>query len=86
MYNVSVNIPDEVLYDTHLSKNRSEEFVRRAAAMFYYTKLGVSLGYCANIAEMPKTASGAYRIHNVGESPRQYCSSIHLPAHPDHRL
>ena len=55
MYNVSVNIPDEVLYDTHLSKNRSEEFVRRAAAMFYYTKLGVSLGYCANIAEMPKT-------------------------------
>ena len=23
--------------------------------MFYYTKLGVSLGYCANIAEMPKT-------------------------------
>ena len=37
MYNVSVNIPDEVLYDTHLSKNRSEEFVRRAAAMFYYT-------------------------------------------------
>lgn len=55
MYNVSVNIPDEVLYDTHLSKKRSEEFVRRAAAMFYYTKLGVSLGYCANIAEMPKT-------------------------------
>ena len=55
MYNVSVNIPDEVLYDTHLSKNRSEEYVRRAAAMFYYTKLGVSLGYCANIAEMPKT-------------------------------
>ena len=55
MYNVSVNIPDEVLYDTHLSKNRCEEFVRRAAAMFYYTKLGVSLGYCANIAEMPKT-------------------------------
>ena len=55
MYNVSVNIPDEVLYDTHLSKNRSEEFVRRAAAMFYYKKLGVSLGYCANIAEMPKT-------------------------------
>jgi predicted HTH domain antitoxin len=54
MYNVSVNIPDEVLYDTHLSKTRSEEYVKRAAALFYYTKLGVSLGYCANIAEMPK--------------------------------
>ena len=66
MYNVSVNIPDEVLYDTHLSKNRSEEFVRRAAAMFYYTKLGVSLGYCTNIAEMPKTDFMRFISENGG--------------------
>lgn len=54
MYNISVPIPDEVLYDTHLSKKLAETYVRQAAALFYYTKLGVSLGYCADIANMPK--------------------------------
>ncbi len=28
--------------------------IRQAAALFYYTKLGVSLGYCADIANMSK--------------------------------
>ncbi|MBQ9901015.1 MAG: UPF0175 family protein [Clostridia bacterium] len=54
MYHVSVAIPDEVLYDAHLSKKKSEEYVRQAAAVFYYTKLGISLGYCADIANMSK--------------------------------
>lgn len=55
MYNVSVPIPDEVLFDAHLSKRKSEAYVRQAAALFYYTKLGISLGYCADIADMNKT-------------------------------
>ena len=55
MYNVSVPIPDEVLFDAHLSKRKSEVYVRQAAALFYYTKLGISLGYCADIADMNKT-------------------------------
>lgn len=55
MYNVSVPIPDEVLYDTHLSKKLTESYVRQAAALFYYQKLGVSLGYCTDIANIPKT-------------------------------
>lgn len=54
MYNVSVPIPDEVLFDAHLTKKLSETYVRQAAALFYYQKLGVSLGYCAAIADMPK--------------------------------
>ena len=50
----SVPIPDEVLYDAHLSKKLTETYVRQAAALFYYQKLGVSLGYCAEIANMSK--------------------------------
>ena len=44
MLNVSVSIPDEVVYDTHLSPKTAENYVRQATTLFYYTKLGVSLG------------------------------------------
>ena len=54
MLNVSVSIPDEVVYNTHLSPKATENYVRQATALFFYTKLGVSLGYCADIADMPK--------------------------------
>ena len=54
MYNVSVPIPDEVLYDAHLSKKQTETYVRQAAALFFYQKSGVSLGCCAGIANMSK--------------------------------
>ena len=54
MYDVTVSIPDEVLFDTRLSKQLSGAYVKQAAALFYYTKLVVSLGYCAEIAGMPK--------------------------------
>jgi len=54
MYDVTVSIPDEVLFDTRLSKQLSSAYVKQAAALFYYTKLGVSLGYCAEIAGMQK--------------------------------
>ena len=49
MYNVSVPIPDEVLYDAHLSKKLTETYVRQAAALFYYQPICQSLtlyGFC----------------------------------------
>ena len=54
MQTYTVNIPDAVLYDTRMSDESSGLFVKRAAALMYYTTKGVSLGYCAQIAEMPK--------------------------------
>ena len=44
MYNVSVPIPDEVLYDAHLSKKLTETYVRQAAALFYYQLHTVFVG------------------------------------------
>lgn len=55
MHTFEVNVPDAVLFDTHQSKEASASCVRKAVALFYYTKMGVSLGYCAQIAEMPKS-------------------------------
>ena len=54
MKSVSVNIPDEVLYDTKMTPESAEAFARRSVALCYYTKSGVSLGYCAEIAGMTK--------------------------------
>lgn len=55
MYTFQVNVPDAVLFDTHQSKETSESCIRKAVALYYYTKMGVSLGYCAQIAEMHKS-------------------------------
>ena len=49
---VSVNIPNEVLYDTRMSVEEAEAFARRNVALGYYTQSGVSIGYCAQIAGM----------------------------------
>lgn len=52
MYQVAVNIPEEVLYDTRMSKKATSDFVKRMVAMGYYIHKGVSIGYCAQIAGM----------------------------------
>ena len=54
MQTLSVNVPDAVLYDTRMSAEDSQSFAKRATALMYYTSKGVSLGYCAQIAEMQK--------------------------------
>ena len=54
MQTLSVNVPDAVLYDTRMSAEDSQSFAKRATALLYYTSKGVSLGYCAQIAEMSK--------------------------------
>ena len=52
MCEIAVSIPEEVLFDTKMSREETGKFVRRAAALGYYTQSGVSIGYCAQIAGM----------------------------------
>ena len=52
MYQVQVNIPSEVLYDTHMKNEEATAFARQMVAIGYYTKNHVSIGYCAEIAGM----------------------------------
>ena len=54
MCDICVSIPDEILYDKHISKEFATTYTKQATALFFYTKLGVSLGYCADIANIPK--------------------------------
>ena len=54
MCQIAFNIPNEVLYDTKMSKKDTLAFARRSVALCYYVQNGVSLGYCAEIAGMSK--------------------------------
>lgn len=56
MCEVEISIPNEVLYDTKMSKGDALAFAKRAVALCYYTQSKVSLGYCAQIADMTKEA------------------------------
>ena len=52
MCQVAIDIPEAVLYDTHMSREEAVRFARRAVALGYYSQSGVSIGYCAQIAGM----------------------------------
>ena len=52
MGQVSIDIPEAVLYDTRMSQEEACKFAKRAVALGYYSQSGVSIGYCAQIAEM----------------------------------
>ena len=54
MCRIALDIPNEVLYDTKMSEVDVSALVRKAVALYYYSKNGVSLGYCAQIAGMDK--------------------------------
>ena len=56
MCKVTLSIPDEVLFDSKMSKTDALAFAKKAVALCCYTQKKVSLGYCAQIAEMPKEA------------------------------
>ena len=64
MCEITINIPNEVLYDTRMSKQDAAAFARRTFALFLYAHNGVSLGYCAQIAEMPKEDFIRYLSNN----------------------
>ncbi len=54
MCQIAFTIPNEVLFDTKMSDSEALDFAKKAVALHYYTKKGVSLGYCAQIAGMTK--------------------------------
>ena len=51
---VSINIPEEVLLDLHEDKDDFADYMKKMVALDLYKNKKVSLGYCANIAEMTK--------------------------------
>ena len=50
MCQLAIQIPDEVLYDTHMTESQSETMAKKIIAMHYYLQFHISLGYCAQIA------------------------------------
>ena len=54
MCQIALTIPNEVLFDTKMNNEEALDFARKAVALRYYTIEGVSLGYCAQIANMKK--------------------------------
>ena len=56
MCQVMINVPNEVLYDTHMNAADATAFARKMVALGYYTRNNVSIGYCAEIAGMTEEA------------------------------
>lgn len=54
MEQVAVFVPTEVMYDTKMSVEQTQNFVNKTIAVEYYKNYGISLGYCAEIAKMNK--------------------------------
>ena len=52
MCQVMINVPHEVLFDTHMSADEAAVFARKMVALGYYTQNNISIGYCAEIAGM----------------------------------
>ncbi len=52
MCQIAIDIPNEVLFDTKMSKEQANQFAKCTVALGYYTQRGVSIGYCAQIADM----------------------------------
>ena len=52
MCQISIKIPDAVLYDTHMNQEEATAFAQRIVALGYYTQNNVSIGYCSQIAGM----------------------------------
>ena len=50
MCQVLINVPNEVLYDTHMNNAQAAAFARKMVALGYYTHNNVSIGYCAETA------------------------------------
>ena len=64
MCHIAFEIPNEVLYDTRMNKEEALAYARKAVALQYYVKNGVSLGYCAQIAGVDKEEF----VHFLGQN------------------
>ena len=54
MCTVAVPIPDSVLFDTRMTIDDAQKLAQRMTALGLYRFGGVSLGYCCEVANMPK--------------------------------
>ena len=54
MCQIAINIPNEVLYNIKMSAEEATSSIRQLVAMNFYSARRVSLGYCAQIADMNK--------------------------------
>lgn len=50
MCQIAFDLPNEVLYDTHMTEQEASDFVRQTVAKELYKTMHVSVGYCAMIA------------------------------------
>lgn len=64
MCQVAIEIPEAVLFDTRMSREEACQFAKRAVALGYYSQSGVSIGYCAQIAEMTEEEFIRYQGKN----------------------
>ncbi len=51
---VSVNVPEEILLTLHEDRDDFADYMKKMLALDLYKNKKVSLGYCANVAEMTK--------------------------------
>ena len=51
---IALNVPREILLDLDTNENSFSDYVRRFVALDLYKNKNISLGYCAELAEMPK--------------------------------
>ena len=51
---VSISVPEEILLDLHEDEKDFAKYMKCMLAVDLYKNKKVSLGYCANIADMPK--------------------------------
>ena len=51
---VSINVPEEILLDLHEDRDDFADYMKKMLALDLFKNKKVSLGYCANVAEMTK--------------------------------
>ncbi len=54
MSTVTLNVPNEIILDLKLNEILFSDYVKRYIALDLYSNKRVSLGYCAELAEMTK--------------------------------
>ena len=54
MSQITLNIPQEVLFDLRATESSFSRYAKSFIAMDLYRNKNIALGYCAQLAEMPK--------------------------------
>ena len=54
MSKVTINVPREILLDLNINENYFSNYVKKFISLDLYKNKNISLGYCAELAEMTK--------------------------------